>query len=277
MDYVRAVVPTARAEQVAALPDVQSADVDEVIPLEPVRPDGQEAPTPQTPPGSSTPAVNPYMPIGDTGAAQFMAAHPTWDGRDVIIGIVDSGVSLDHPSLLTTSTGERKVIEWITATDPFDDNDPTWLTMQGEVSGSTFTFQSVTYTAPYAGQFKIDLFDERDPRLGGELGNDVNRDGNPPGSSGIFAVLWDDNANTVRVDTNQNHSFADELAMENYSVNYQVNSFGTDNPATPCARASRSSSRSISSTKSSTSVSSRASTDPMWPELLRATICSVAR
>ena len=35
------------------------------------------------------------------------------------------------------------------------------------------------------------LFNERDPRLGGEVGNDVNRDGNPAGSSGIFAVLWD--------------------------------------------------------------------------------------
>ena len=61
---------------------------------------------------------------------------PTWDGRGVTIGIVDLGVTLDHPSLLTTSTGERKIIDWVTATDPFIDGDPTWLDMQAQVSGS---------------------------------------------------------------------------------------------------------------------------------------------
>ena len=58
------------------------------------------------------------MPIGDTGAAQFTAANPTWDGRGVTIGIVDTGVTLDHPSLPTTSTGERKIVDWVTGTDP---------------------------------------------------------------------------------------------------------------------------------------------------------------
>ena len=47
------------------------------------------------------------------------------------------------------------------------------------------------------------LFNERDARLGGEVGSDVNRDGNPSGSSGIFAVLWDAGAkNLVWVDRN---------------------------------------------------------------------------
>ena len=80
------------------------------------------------------------------------------------------------------------------------------------------------------------MFNERDPRLGGEVGNDVNRDGNPAGCSGIFAVLWDTATNKVWVDTNQNHSFADEPAMTDYKVNYDVGYFGTDNPATPVAR-----------------------------------------
>jgi hypothetical protein len=127
-----------------------------------------------------------------------MAANPTWDGRGVVVGILDLGVTLDHPSLLTTSTGERKIIDWVTYTDPFTDNDPTWVNMQAQVSGSTFTFgnPTVTYTAPAAGSYRIGLFNERDPRLGGEVGSDVNRDGNPAGSSGIFAVLRDTVATT---------------------------------------------------------------------------------
>jgi len=237
--YIRAIVPTGKVEAAAGLSGVQSLDVDEIIPLDDPRPAGAVNPTPQTPPSASTPNNNPYMPIGDTGAAQFMAAHPTWDGRGVTVGILDTGISLDHPSLLTTSTGERKILDWVTGTDPFTDNDPTWVNMQAQVSGSTFTFgiPAVTYTAPAAGTYRIGLFNERDSRLGGEVGSDVNRDGNPAGSSGIFAVLWDTVSNNVWVDTNQNRSFADELAMTDYRVRYDVGTFGTDNPATPVREA----------------------------------------
>jgi hypothetical protein len=190
---------------------------------------------PQPPPGAATPRNNPYLPIGDTGAAQFTAAHPTWDGRGVTIGIVDLGVTLDHPSLLTTSTGEPKVIDWVTGTDPFDDDDPTWIDMAAQVSGASFSFGGATYTAPYAGNFRIGLFNERDPRLGGEVGIDVNRDGNPAGSSGIFAVLWDASSGVVWVDTNQNRNFADDMGMRDYKINRDINYFGADNPATAIA------------------------------------------
>jgi hypothetical protein len=239
VDYIRAIIPIDRVDDAAALNGVQAIDVDEIIPIEDPRPDGVVNPTPQTPPSGSTPNNNPYMPIGDTGASQFMAANPTWDGRGVTVGIVDSGISLDHPSLLTTSTGERKIIDWVTGTDPFDDGDPTWVSMQAQVSGATFTFGTpvVTYTAPVAGSYRIGLFNERDSRLGGEVGNDVNRDGNPAGSSGIFAVLWDEASNNVWVDANQNNSFADEPAMTDYKVRYDVGTFGTDNPATPVREA----------------------------------------
>jgi hypothetical protein len=107
--------------------------------------------------------------------------------------------------------------------------------MATQVSGSSFTTGGATYTAPAAGSYRFGRFNERDPRLGGELGNDVNRDGNPPGSSGIFAVLWDTAAKKVWVDTNQNRSFADETTMTDYKTNHDVDSFGTDNPATAIA------------------------------------------
>jgi hypothetical protein len=104
--------------------------------------------------------------------------------------------------------------------------------MAGQVSGSSFTYQGVTYTAPASGSYRIGLFNERDPNLGGEVGNDVNRDGNPAGSSGIFAVLWSTTSNNVWVDTDQDHAFGNEQAMTDYGVRYDVGHFGTDNPAT---------------------------------------------
>ncbi len=176
------------------------------------------------------------MPTGDTGAAQFAVANPTLDGRGVTIGIVDLGVSLDHPSLRDdehrasgrSSTGSRPRIRRTTATRPGS-------TCRTRSAAASFAFGGVTYTAPANGSYRIGLFNERDPNLGGEVGNDVNRDGNPTGSSGIFAVLWDTSTNRVWVDTNQNNSFADQAAMTDYKVNYDVQYFGTDNPATAVA------------------------------------------
>ena len=235
LGYVRATVPVANAEKAAALSGVAAADVDTVVPLPDPRPEGASPVEPQPAPGAATPRVNPYMPTQDTKAAQFVNAHPTWDGRGVTIGIVDTGISLDHPSLTTTSTGERKVVDWVTGTDPLTDPDPTWINMAAQVSGSSFTWEGNTYTAPAAGSYRIGAINERDARLGGELGNDLNRDGNPAGSSGIFAILWNTSTNEVWVDTNQNRSFADQAAMTDYVKAFDVGYFGTDNAATPIA------------------------------------------
>ena len=232
LGYLRAEVKTGRAEEAAKVNGVQAADLDEVIPLDDPRPDGQTAPTPYPAPNASTPRANPYMPVADTGADAFTAAHSTWDGRGVTVGILDTGVTLDHPALATTTTGAPKIIDWVTATHPLSDEDPTWVTT-APITGPTFTADGVTYTAP-AASFRFGVFDERDPNLGGEVDNDVNRDGNPTGSSGLFGVLWD-GASSVWVDVDQDRDFTDEPAMSRYSVNRDVRYFGTDNPATAIA------------------------------------------
>jgi subtilisin family serine protease len=225
---------------VSGIAGVDGVDVDDVVQLDDPTPgpNGQVSPDPYPEPSAGTPVVNPYMPIGDTGAAQFVQAHQAWDGRGTTIAIVDSGVDLAHPALQITTTGERKVVDWVTMTDPTftgttnNDADPTWIQMGTQVSGPTFSAAGATWTAP-AGAYRFGVFNERDPRLGGELGNDINCDGNPAGSSGTFGVLWDTASNTVRVDANQNRSFADDAAMTDYKVNKDVPYFGTDNPATP--------------------------------------------
>jgi subtilisin family serine protease len=236
--YLRAKMPVGKAETASRITGVDAIDLDEVVPVPDVSPgptgdegDGAVTPTPQPPPDAATPNANPYLPTQDTGAAAFLAAHPEWDGRGVTVGIVDTGVDLDHPALRATTTGERKVVDVITGTDPFDDNDPTWVGMATQVKGPAFTHAGVAYTAPL-GSFRFGVFDERDPRLGGEVGNDVNRDGNPAGSSGRFGVLWDTAADRVYVDTNQNRDFTDEQALGEYGDTFDTGRFGTDNPVT---------------------------------------------
>lgn len=233
LGYLRVTVATDQADRVPQLAGVETVEIDSAIALPDPRPDGVQNPTPQPAPGAGTPANNPYMPIGDTGAAQFVAAHADLDGRGVTVGVVDTGVDLAHPTLQKTTTGERKIVDWVTATVP-SDGDPTWISMGTQVSGPTFTVDGRTYTAPGSGSYRFGVFDERNPNLGGEVGNDVNRDGNPAGSSGLFGVLWD-GGSTVWVDSNQNGSFADQSAMTDYKVRNDVGTFGTDDPATAIA------------------------------------------
>ena len=144
--------------------------------------------------------------------------------------------SLDHPSLTTTSTGERKIVDWVTGTDPITDGDPTWINMEAQVSGASFTWNGSTYTAPAAGSYRIGAFQESNPAFGGEFatvnapGGDLNRDGD---HADMFAVLWNQTTGQVWWDTDADRSFADQTAMRDYVVNIDVGYFGTDNPATP--------------------------------------------
>jgi len=52
-----------------------------------------------------------WMPLKPTGVESFLKLHPTYDGRGVLIGILDSGIDAGVPGLGTTSTGERKLLD----------------------------------------------------------------------------------------------------------------------------------------------------------------------
>ncbi|MFJ3660989.1 S8 family serine peptidase [Streptomyces sp. NPDC090119] len=241
--YVRATVPTAQADSVIAaaakLSSVHAIDLRQEIPLDDPAPgadtakDAKNARTAATypAPDSKTPAKNPYNPSFETGAVDFVKNNPKADGRGVTIGILDSGVDLGHPALQKTTTGERKIVDWVTSTDPVSDGDGTWRRMTAAVSGPSFSVGSgataETFKAP-AGAYKFNYLYES-ATTGGDMQGDLNRDGD---TTDAWGVLYDPATGTVRVDTDDDLDFSNNAPMKAYKDGYQVGYFGTDDPKT---------------------------------------------
>ncbi|MET7886051.1 S8 family serine peptidase [Streptomyces avermitilis] len=241
LGYVRATVPTAKADAAIAaaakLSSVHGIDLRQEIALDDPTPSADTAKGASSKttgtysgPSKSTPAENPYNPSFETGAVDFVKDHPKADGRGVTIGILDSGVDLSHPALQKTTTGERKIVDWVTATDPLLDSDGTWRPMVTSVAGPTFTYSGKTWTAP-AGSYQISTFKES-ATAGGDAKGDANRDGDTTDSWG---VLYDAATGQVTVDLNNNADFTDDQPMKPYKDGHQIGYFGTDDPKTDVA------------------------------------------
>ncbi|HEX8343254.1 MAG TPA: S8 family serine peptidase [Actinoplanes sp.] len=230
--YVLASVPTAKVLKAAALDGIAAVDLDEKVKVPDPQPETRPgaAVTRQAAPagpGPNTPAANPYMPANEIGAVDFRKANPTWDGRGVTIGIMDSGVDLDNPALQTTSTGERKIVDWVTATDPVLEGDASWRAMVTQVNGPAFTYAGSSYRAP-AGTWRVSAFAES-ITAASEPKGDVNLDGD---TTDRFGVLYDPVSHDIRVDSNQNLDFTDDAVMRPYREKFDVGHFGTDKPET---------------------------------------------
>jgi subtilisin family serine protease len=228
VDYISAKAPTMQIEAIARLSSIQAINLEDsrIIHYQTSSEDEvvNEVTTSRQlqriipPPDRNTPAENPYLPVRDIGAPQFIAAHPTFDGRGVTIGIIDFLPDILLPELQTAMTLDgkptRKIVDVLTAADPMDGETGYHVKMSDQVTAVSgmFTYKGASYTAPNDGTYRIGLYVR---------------------SKRSHVVLWDEEANTVWVDTNENKSFVDEKAMMDYNVRYDVSAFGKDNPATP--------------------------------------------
>ncbi len=267
--YLRVRVPLDSAERVAGLQSIQAADVSVTLtpwrqsrswlpPYSSVDPAEAAVRTPirvevpvlglsdtNWPPRPSRyPFDHPYSPLKDLDAAEWRAAHPTWDGRGVTIADVEWTPDLLAPELQVglTSDGREtaKFVDVITSVRPSDwvDSSSTlWLTDWERVvaRGGRLSYRGREYVAPHDGTFEAAMVNERSFIRGSifQVDEDLNRDGNPPNADSLFAVIWDVKRNTVWVDTDQDRSFTDERPLMDYHVRHDVGVFGHDNPATP--------------------------------------------
>jgi len=254
VDYIRARVPVDSVERLAHDANVHSLDITmkgadrgfgasgtesfapaDALPLGPITRDTGAVWPPKQ---SDYPLTHRYDPLRDMNGVGFRKEHPTWDGRGVTLALIDMNPDPLEPELQQARTLDGKIVKKIftyeTVVDPDDEDEGRWLKMKDQVtaSGGTFTYDGKTYKVPHDGTFRIAILDEAkfDSLSSSGLEKDLNRDGNPQGSSRLFAVIWDEKSNDVWVDTNQNFSFTDEKALTDYRVRPEFAVFGTDNP-----------------------------------------------
>ena len=241
VDYLRARVPLASMEKLAAFEDVQNLDIDLNVDkwnpsFDDWFPPEKEKPS-NNPPDPDTPLSHPYLPQRDMDIVRLTEENPSYDGRGTGVAILDATPDFLAPELQSATSIDgrpiRKIAEALAASDPRDDDDPMWVKMDSivNVEGGKFSYKGDTYSAPEDGQYRVGFFDERALHQPAYIYKDVNFDGNPPESSGLFGVLWNEQKNLVWVDTNQNHSFSDEKALTDYSRHMDLGIFGSNIPA----------------------------------------------
>ena len=296
VDYLRAWVPLEQAQELAAHPDVHSADVSitnrprsfalaggagDATPQLPAQPlPALDRPSPGAgrqsiaghqrsrrlpiaappslpvalPPSRSDtiwppvlgdhPLRNRYSPLADIRALAFRRENPTWDGRGTTIAMIDMSPDMLLPELQTATALDGspvpKVAVYRNALDPEIEDDGRWLHMDDVVTaaGGRFSYRDTLWTAPRDGVFRVAMFDEAKADTAGIFGaqgldEDVNRDGNPEGSSRLFGVLWDEDAGDVWVDVDQDFDLAEEPVLGEYDQRSVFGVFGSDDPETP--------------------------------------------
>jgi subtilisin family serine protease len=167
------------------------------------------------------------MPLQSTGVDVFRTAHPTYDGRGVLIGILDSGIDPGVAGLIVTSTGAPKILDLrdfsgegrIALTPVVPAADGRVLVNGTLLAGAARIGRLTGTTTWYAGVF-------RELPLGPMPAADVNGNGRNTDVFPVVVVKATDGW-VAFLDTNLDGSFEDEMPLHDYRQGRETMALGT--------------------------------------------------
>jgi subtilisin family serine protease len=167
------------------------------------------------------------MPLKSTGVDVFRIAHPTYDGRGVLVAILDSGIDPGVAGLITTSAGAPKILDLrdfsgegrIDLTPVVPDADGRVRVNGALLAGAARIGRLTAATTWYAGAF-------RELPLGPLPAGDVNGNGRNTDVYPIVVVKATDGW-VAFLDTNLDGSFEDEMALHDYRQGRETIALGT--------------------------------------------------
>ena len=159
------------------------------------------------------------MPLRSAGVDGFRAAHPTYDGRGMLVAILDSGVDPGVPGLIATSTGAPKVIEL----RDFSGEGrialkPIPAPTDNQMRGAARIGRLTAATTWYRGVF-------RELPLGLPPASDVNGNGRNRDEYAVVVVKASDGW-VAFLDTNLDGSFEDEMPLHDYRQGREMIALG---------------------------------------------------
>jgi subtilisin family serine protease len=189
-----------------------------------------------TAPAAPTPAVDYYQYLSRdlVGADAFTRQEPTWDGRGVVIAVLDTGVDPGVPGLRTTSTGDLKVIETrdFSGQGTIELARPREETVEGvRVLRTDKGFVKGVEALPPASPagYWLGFFDEK--RLASAI-PDLNLDGDANDHFAVLALVPKGTEEPVAlIDTDGDGDLSDEKARKSYRVEPAWFSFPHPDPA----------------------------------------------
>ncbi|MGB9772608.1 MAG: S8 family serine peptidase [Bacteroidota bacterium] len=190
-----------------------------------------------------------FLSLSTCGVDQFLGEHPTYDGRGVLIIILDTGVDVGIPGLMKTSTGETKIIEVRDFSGEGDvpvekailnkDKGDSSIRLSAPDSSIKVTNVQKLPFKPANGVYYIGVFRETNFKNGAV--NDFNGNGT---SGDAFAVVAfqvalpkvekdtvsdsmrsDSTQWVVYIDTNGNGDISDERPLRDYELNHDTFTF----------------------------------------------------